>query len=110
MRTRTHAVPRTHAQAKFPGLKIVGPRADQDRIPGIDEAYADGDAFSFGALEVQVGVALHCVCCMFVRAAGSGGTGGLAGRVRWWAGREGALVGGQTGGALQGAASSSDLA
>jgi len=36
------------------GCRIVGPRADRDRIPGLDEAVGDGDAFRFGEHEVRV--------------------------------------------------------
>lgn len=33
---------------------IVGPKADQGRIPGIDIALADGESWQFGNLEMQV--------------------------------------------------------
>lgn len=33
---------------------IVGPKADQGRIPGIDIALADGQSWKFGNLEMQV--------------------------------------------------------
>lgn len=33
---------------------IVGPKADEGRIPGIDVALADGESWSFGNLEMQV--------------------------------------------------------
>lgn len=33
---------------------IVGPKADQGRIPGIDISLADGESWSFGSLEMQV--------------------------------------------------------
>lgn len=33
---------------------VVGPRADQGRIPGIDVALADGESWKFGNLEMQV--------------------------------------------------------
>jgi len=37
-----------------PGLTIIGPKADEARIPGIDTRVADGDKFGFGAHEVHV--------------------------------------------------------
>lgn len=37
-----------------PGLTVVGPRADAERIPGIDVALGDGDKWQLGALEVRV--------------------------------------------------------
>ena len=33
---------------------IVGPKADEGRIPGIDIALADGDSWQFGDLEMHV--------------------------------------------------------
>jgi len=36
------------------GCRIVGPRADAGRIPGIDVEYGDGDTFEFGAHAVEV--------------------------------------------------------
>ncbi len=36
------------------GCTIVGPGADQDRIPGIDIALVDGDVYAFGAAKAQV--------------------------------------------------------
>lgn len=36
------------------GCKIVGPRADRERIPGIDEEVADGDTYAFGARTAKV--------------------------------------------------------
>eukprot|EP00466_Bigelowiella_natans_P018855 jgi/Bigna1/58347/fgenesh1_pm.78_\ len=36
------------------GAKIIGPAADKERIPGIDEAYADGERFDMGGEEVVV--------------------------------------------------------
>jgi hydroxyacylglutathione hydrolase len=36
------------------GLTIVGPKADKDRIPGIDVALGEGDTFDFGQLQMQV--------------------------------------------------------
>ena len=36
------------------GCHIIGPSADRDRIPGIDEAVGEGDRFSFGGHAVQV--------------------------------------------------------
>ncbi|KAI8470855.1 MAG: beta-lactamase-like protein [Monoraphidium minutum] len=38
----------------FPGLQIVGPRADAARIPGIDVQVGDGDEFAFGGHAVRV--------------------------------------------------------
>lgn len=34
--------------------KVVGPKADQDRIPGIDVALGDGDTWQFGDLTMHV--------------------------------------------------------
>eukprot|EP00198_Chlamydomonas_reinhardtii_P013489 XP_001702826.1 predicted protein [Chlamydomonas reinhardtii] len=39
---------------RFPGLVIVGPRADKDRIPGIDVQVGTGDTWHLGGLEVRV--------------------------------------------------------
>lgn len=36
------------------GLTIVGPKADRDRIPGIDVALGEGDTWDFGQLQMQV--------------------------------------------------------
>eukprot|EP00879_Flechtneria_rotunda_P015101 GHRR01015781.1.p2 GENE.GHRR01015781.1~~GHRR01015781.1.p2 ORF type:complete len:155 (-),score=38.26 GHRR01015781.1:2160-2624(-) len=36
------------------GLQVVGPRADADRIPGIDVQVGDGDTWKFGELEATV--------------------------------------------------------
>ena len=36
------------------GCTIVGPRADRDRIPGIDVALGDGDVFDLGAQRARV--------------------------------------------------------
>lgn len=36
------------------GLRIVGPRAEADRIPGIDETVAEGDAITLGEQTVRV--------------------------------------------------------
>ena len=36
------------------GATIVGPRADRDRIPGIDLEVGDGDSYQFGAETAQV--------------------------------------------------------
>jgi len=36
------------------GCVIVGPRADRERIPGIDVALGDGDVFEFGATRARV--------------------------------------------------------
>ena len=36
------------------GLTIVGPKADAERIPGIDVPLGDGDTWQFGDLEMRV--------------------------------------------------------
>jgi len=36
------------------GVTVVGPKADEDRIPGIDVALGDGDVYSLGTIETQV--------------------------------------------------------
>ncbi|MGH6989265.1 MAG: hydroxyacylglutathione hydrolase [Stellaceae bacterium] len=36
------------------GAIIVGPRADRDRIPGIDVAVGDGDVYRFGGHDAQI--------------------------------------------------------
>jgi hydroxyacylglutathione hydrolase len=36
------------------GATIVGPKADRDRIPGIDVALGEGDSYGFGAESAQV--------------------------------------------------------
>jgi hydroxyacylglutathione hydrolase len=36
------------------GCKIIGPRAEQAKIPGIDEAVGQGDSFAFGAFAMRV--------------------------------------------------------
>ena len=36
------------------GCLVVGPRADRERIPGIDVALGDGDVFEFGANRARV--------------------------------------------------------
>ncbi len=36
------------------GCKVVGPRADRDRIPNIDVEVGDGDTYRFGAAEARV--------------------------------------------------------
>ena len=36
------------------GCRVVGPRADRDRIPGIDVEVGDGDTFTLGDAEAQV--------------------------------------------------------
>ncbi len=36
------------------GCTVVGPKADEDRIPGIDVALSDGDVYNFGAIETRV--------------------------------------------------------
>ncbi|KAG2431271.1 hypothetical protein HYH02_013404 [Chlamydomonas schloesseri] len=39
---------------RFPGLMVVGPRADKDRIPAIDVQVGCGDTWHLGGLEVRV--------------------------------------------------------
>lgn len=39
---------------KETGCKVVGPRADQDRIPLIDVTVGDGDTYAFGATVAKV--------------------------------------------------------
>jgi hydroxyacylglutathione hydrolase len=34
--------------------QVVGPRADADRIPGIDIQVGDGDTWKFGSLDMKV--------------------------------------------------------
>lgn len=36
------------------GCRIVGPRGEKDKIPGIDDAVGDGDSFKFGSFTVNV--------------------------------------------------------
>jgi hydroxyacylglutathione hydrolase len=36
------------------GCKIIGPRAEEAKIPGIDAAVGQGDSFPFGAFEMRV--------------------------------------------------------
>lgn len=36
------------------GVTIIGPKADENRIPGIDIAYEDGDVFNLGRFEIQL--------------------------------------------------------
>jgi len=36
------------------GCVVVGPRADRERIPGIDVALGDGDVFEFGGSRARV--------------------------------------------------------
>ena len=36
------------------GARIVGPRADAERIPGIDDAVGEGDIFAFGATKACI--------------------------------------------------------
>ncbi len=36
------------------GVTVVGPKADADRIPGIDVALGDGDVYNLGSIETQV--------------------------------------------------------
>jgi hydroxyacylglutathione hydrolase len=40
-------------KAEF-GARVIGPRADEERIPGIDEAFGEGDIFTFGAQDALV--------------------------------------------------------
>ncbi|GLC34674.1 hypothetical protein PLESTB_001236100 [Pleodorina starrii] len=49
-----HVGANEHLKRRFPGLQVVGPRADKDRIPGIDVQVGDGDSWQFGSLEVRV--------------------------------------------------------
>lgn len=44
---------------QYPGLVIIGPRADEKRIPGIDEKVGDGDVFNFGSHQVRRGTRLQ---------------------------------------------------
>jgi hydroxyacylglutathione hydrolase len=39
---------------KKTGARIVGPRADRDRIPGIDEAVGEGDVWSLGQAKAKI--------------------------------------------------------
>ncbi|EFJ49495.1 hypothetical protein VOLCADRAFT_74188 [Volvox carteri f. nagariensis] len=39
---------------RFPSCDIVGPRADKDRIPGIEVQVGEGDSWHLGSLEVRV--------------------------------------------------------
>ena len=36
------------------GLQIIGPKADEARIPGVDTTYEGGDVFTFGAYDIHV--------------------------------------------------------
>jgi len=36
------------------GMPIYGPRAEQDRIPGIDHTYGDRDVVAFGSYRIEV--------------------------------------------------------
>lgn len=36
------------------GVTIIGPLADKNRIPGIDQCVGDGDTFAFGGHTVHV--------------------------------------------------------
>lgn len=36
------------------GCRVVGPKGEADKIPGIDEALGEGDVFSFGAHDFEV--------------------------------------------------------
>lgn len=44
------------------GCRIVGPAADERRIPGIDIKVGDGDVFNMGPLEWQVRSRLQATC------------------------------------------------
>jgi hydroxyacylglutathione hydrolase len=50
---RDHTGANLELKAEF-GLTIVGPRADRDRIPGIDIAVGDGDTARLGNAEARV--------------------------------------------------------
>lgn len=52
-------------------LTIVGPKADRDRIPGIDVALGEGDTWDFGQLQMQ-GDTLSTAARNFRRLAGGG--------------------------------------
>jgi len=49
-----HVGANTRLKASHAGLRIIGPKADEARIPGIDQAVADGDTFKLGGVEVRV--------------------------------------------------------
>ena len=36
------------------GARVVGPKADRERIPGADEVYGDGEIFVFGTREARI--------------------------------------------------------
>lgn len=36
------------------GCKVVGPRAEADKVPGIDEQLGEGDMFAFGRFEARI--------------------------------------------------------
>jgi hydroxyacylglutathione hydrolase len=36
------------------GCKVIGPRAEADKVPGIDEQVGEGDTFKFGDFDVEV--------------------------------------------------------
>ncbi|MCT8972451.1 hydroxyacylglutathione hydrolase [Microbaculum marinisediminis] len=36
------------------GCKVVGPRAEADKVPGIDESLGEGDTFQFGRYEARI--------------------------------------------------------
>jgi len=40
-------------KAKY-GCKVVGPRAEADKVPGIDETLGEGDTFQFGRFEARI--------------------------------------------------------
>ena len=41
-------------KARFPKAKLVAPKSEVERIPGIDETVADGDRIAFGGLSFKV--------------------------------------------------------
>ncbi|KXZ44042.1 hypothetical protein GPECTOR_75g766 [Gonium pectorale] len=49
-----HVGANTALKRRFAGLTIVGPRADWQRIPGIDVQVGDGDTWQLGPLEFRV--------------------------------------------------------
>lgn len=36
------------------GARIIGPKADRDRIPGVDEVYGEGEIFEFGTRRARI--------------------------------------------------------
>ncbi|KAG2482739.1 hypothetical protein HYH03_018334 [Edaphochlamys debaryana] len=49
-----HVGANTALMRRFPGLTVVGPRADKDRIPGIQVQVGDGDTWALGSVELRV--------------------------------------------------------